>query len=208
MGNSANRYVVPLLVLVGLLSFGIAAYAATELGILGPPAFSGSPYADSPPAPEFTLPDHRGGTTSLADYRGRAVLLFFGFTRCPDFCPMTLAKLSRLLDETGLGPDRVAILMVTVEPEYDTPERLAAYLERFGPAATGLTGNQSEIEALFADYGVFAQPTTTHGGEPSLAHTTQVFGIDAAGRLRVLIHADEPDEVVGRDVRALAKTAR
>jgi protein SCO1/2 len=208
MGFAANRFVVTLLVCVGLASFGIAAYAATELGILGARPFAGTPYDDSPPAPEFTLSDHRGGTTSLADYRGRAVLLFFGFTRCPDVCPMTLAKLSRVLDDTGLGADRVGILMITVDPEHDTTEQLAGYVQRFGPAVTGLSGSRAALDALFADYGVYAQPTSAHDGEPLLAHTTQVFGIDTRGRLRVLIHADDPDPIVERDIRALAKAVR
>lgn len=196
---------IAILVALGVGSFGLAAYSAVELGLFGESRFHGTTYDDAPAAPEFILTDHRGLPASLADYRGRAVLLFFGYTRCPDVCPLTLARLAQVLEGAQLGPEEVAVLLVSVDPEYDTPEQLAQYVSRFGPSTTGLTGDPALLNELFADYGVYASATLGHDGQPTLAHTTQVFGIDRAGRLRVLIHADAPPELIENDIRALVR---
>ncbi|MDR0786611.1 MAG: SCO family protein [Gemmatimonadota bacterium] len=202
-----KKLVVALLTL-GLFSLGIAGLAAVKLGVIGGSRFYGTPYPDSPVAPEFTLTDHRGEQSSLSDFRGRTVLLFFGFTRCPDVCPLTLDRLSQVLDETDLGPDRVAVLLVTVDPEYDSPERLADYVAHFGPSVTGLTADRTTLEAVYVAYGVYAREMPGHDGEAVLAHNPQVFGIDADGRLQVLIHPEDPAEQVGSDIRKLASAGR
>lgn len=181
-----------------MLAFG-------QLARIADPDFNGTPYPDAPDAPDFALVDHTGETTRLSDFEGKAIFLFFGFTRCPDVCPLTLAKLSRLLEAEGLSPEQVRILLVTVDPEHDTPERLATYLSGFGPWVTGLTGDEDTIRGILADYGVHATPTHGSHGETAIAHTTQVFGIDRAGRLRVLMHPEERDEIVTADIRALVR---
>jgi len=198
------RRLVRALVVVGLLGLATAGFAAFQLYTPGEPRFHGTIYPDAPPAPAFSLFDHEGRTTSLADFRGRPVLLFFGFSRCPDVCPRTLARVSRVLNEAGISPD-VQLLLVTVDPEHDTPERLARYVEPFGGRVRGLTGDRAGLEALFAEYGVYAREADSHDGHPTISHTSLLFGVDPAGRLRVLIHADEPDEVIQSDVRALLR---
>lgn len=205
MSGSLKKRLIGLLIFVGLFSLGVSVYAATELGIFGGVRFNGTPYPDSPPAPAFTLIDHRGETVSLGDFRGRALLLFFGFTRCPDVCPLTLDRLARVLDEAGLPPDRVVVGLITVDPEYDTPERMAEYVARFGPSVIGLTGDRATLEPIFKGYGVYAQEMPGHDGHPVLAHSSQVFGIDATGRLRVLMHADEAADLVEHDIRTLLR---
>jgi protein SCO1 len=191
--------------LFGAAVAGLAAAAFAAFQLYGGPAFHGTTYADSPPAPTFTLVDHDGRSATLEEHRGRAVLLFFGFTRCPDVCPLTLGRLTRILREADLGPDRVSILLVSVDPEHDSPERLADFLEPYGAGITGLTGETSTIGQILAEYGVYAQPTTGHGGAETLAHTSVVFGIDPAGRLRVLLHADDPPSLVEGDIRKLLR---
>jgi protein SCO1 len=168
-------------------------------------SFHGTVYPDAPAAPQFTLMDHRGEPASLEDHRGRAVLLFFGFTRCPDVCPLTLAKLSRLLDEMDVSPERASILLVTVDPGHDTPDRLADYVAAFGPHTTGLTGDPETLTALFREYGVYAEPAEHGESHAMFTHTTVVFGIDRGGRMRVLIRGDNPDEIVADDIRALLR---
>lgn len=197
-----------ILLAVGLSGLALAGYSAVRLAGTPVPRFHGTPYADAPPASPFALVDHRGDTAALEDHRGRAVLLFFGFTRCPDACPLTLNRLTRILDEGGIGPDRASILLVTVDPEHDTPERLSEYVTAFGPAVTGLTGDMAELRRVYAEYGVYAQPGESHQGHASIAHTTAVFGIDPVGRLRVLIQADQPAEVVEADIRTLLRLTR
>ncbi|MEX2582536.1 MAG: SCO family protein [Gemmatimonadota bacterium] len=199
------RKTIRVLLVVGLASLALAAVAAVQLGATRSPDFHGTEYPDAPLAPAFSLVDHTGRTVSLGEFRGVPVLLFFGFTECPDVCPLTLRKLDRLLRDAGIGPDEVSVLLVTVDPATDTPDRLASYVTGIGPSITGLTGESQQIEAVLGQYGAFAQPSTNHAGEPVVAHTSLVFGIDREGRLRVLIHADEPDELVLGDIRELMR---
>src|SRR5215211_5417131 len=108
--------------------------AAVGLGGTGyllagrPPAFHGTTYDEVTPAPPFELVDHTGRRVTLDDYRGKAVLLFFGFTHCPDVCPLTLAKLARVTDGLGRRADDVQVLLATVDPARDTPAALAEYV--------------------------------------------------------------------------------
>ena len=197
-----ERAPVRTLLVIGILAFAVAGYASTRIAGSGP-LFNGTTYPDAPDAPEFELTAHTGESTSLRVQRGRVVLLFFGFTRCPDICPLTLSKLSRLLADSGIDPDRARILLITVDPENDSPEELARYVKPFGDAVLGLTGPLEEIRGVQADYGVFAEQRPDHSGHPTLAHTTVVFGIDAAGRLRVILHPEEPDDIVLEDIRTL-----
>jgi protein SCO1/2 len=199
------RKLIILLGSIGTFSFGMAVVAATELGLIGPPRFHGTVYADAPPAPAFELTSHSGGEVSLASLRGRPVLLFFGFTRCPDVCPLTLARLQRVFEESGIDESDIAVVLITVDPDHDSPEVLAAYVRQFGSTIIGLTGSADELQRVMAEYGVFARELPTHDGAPTLAHTTQIFGIDGQGRLRVLLNADEPLELVQRDIRALLR---
>lgn len=190
-----------LLLTIGCLAFAAAAVAAFQrTGV----EFHGTRYPDTPPAPAFTLTDHHGQPASLDEFRGTPVLLFFGFTRCPDVCPLTLSTLSAIV---GAGDPDLAdtrILLVSVDPEHDSPDRLAAYLEAFGPAVTALTGPTAEVEKVLKEYGVYAEEREQHG-RSSIVHTPVVFGIDRGGRIQVLIHADQPREIVADDIRSLAR---
>jgi protein SCO1 len=195
---------VRLLLVIGLASLAIATYAGVQLA-RGSATFHGTEYPDSPPAPEFRLVDHRGAPVSLTDFRGRAVLLFFGFSNCPDVCPITLARLARIAEEHGFEADQLEIVLITVDPERDTPAVLAEYVDGFRGRVRGVTGDPDEVRRVLREFGVFAQPSPGHDGRPALAHTTQVFGVDREGRIRVLIHADEPEELVTRDIRLLLR---
>jgi protein SCO1 len=198
---------VRLLLICGFTALAVAGFAATQ--VAGRSAdFHGTPYPDASPAPAFTLTDHNGGARSLADFEGAAVLLFFGFTECPDVCPLTLATLARVIESEKLSPEEVRVLLVTVDPVNDTPERLREYVAPFGASTVGMTGSAEELQAVQAAYGVYAVEMPDHGGTPTLAHTAQVFGIDSAGRLRVLIHAENGDEVVRDDLRELLRVGK
>ena len=188
---------------IGIFSLALAGFAAYQLH--GAARFHGTAYPDSPPAPPFELVAHDGSPVSLEDFRGRPVLLFFGFTRCPQVCPLTLGRLSRIAADEGIDPTRLTILLLTVDPEHDTPDRLSAFIEPFGPNVTAVTGAPDAIADVLSRYGVYAEHVTGHHGGEELAHTTQVFGIDAAGRIRVLIHPDQPLDLVARDIRTLLR---
>ncbi len=138
-------------------------------------------------APDFLLVDTEGRPFRLSEERGRWVLLFFGYTSCPDVCPTTLGNLRQALGLLGRNGERVRVVMVTVDPERDTPERLAAYL---GSAAggdgrfLGLGGARGSLEAVWADYGVFVEREVEEGATGySVSHTASVYLIDPRGRL-------------------------
>lgn len=186
-----------LLVSVGLLA----------LALLRPvhgserPAFHGTTYEELDPAPALSLLDHAGEPVTLQAYRGRAVLLFFGFTHCPDACPLTLSRLSRVRESLGRSGEEMEVLLVTVDPERDTPEALAEYVARFGPGVTGLTGSAEALDAVYRGYGAYA---IRHGeGDHELTHSSPVYGIDREGILRVVIPYGAPEEEVLADVRTL-----
>lgn len=184
--------------------FALPLLGATLLaacGRLGEPRFHGTTYDDAPPAANFTLIDHTGSPSSLADHRGQPVLLFFGFTHCPDVCPLTLDRLSRVLKSMGRRGDPVQVLLVTVDPQRDTAPVLADYVRRFGPQVTGLTGEADALKQIRAKYGAYAE----HGGNEhaDVMHTNAVYGIDRAGKLRVLIAPDAPEEQIREDVTTL-----
>lgn len=196
---------IRVLLAIGCFSLALAGFAGLQLIRTQTPAFHGTRYPDAPPAPTFALIDHEGNAASIDDFRGRPVLLFFGFTSCPDVCPLTLSRLSKLIENGGAQTEDVEVLLVTVDPAADTPERLAEYVASFGDSVTGLTGSAEELTRVFAEYGVYAESRPGHTGEPTIVHTPVVFGIDRGGRIQVLIHPDQREEIVREDILTLAR---
>jgi protein SCO1 len=197
----------PLVLVAGVLLLSTlgALWYAMQAELRMPVSFFGTPYEEPEPAPPFALVNHRGEPERLEDHRGSVILLFFGFTHCPDVCPLTLGRLTQLLDHMGPRGNDVRVLLVTVDPDRDAPAVLAEYVARFGPRVTGLTGDPDTLESLRRAYGVFAAPHVRHDGHPSIAHTDAVFGIDRSGILRVLIRPDAPEHEIDADIRALLR---
>lgn len=191
------------IVAAAALTVAMLAVAVARVGLPSAAgAFTGTAYDPPKRAPEFALTDHRGDEASLADYQGRAIIVFFGFTSCPDVCPLTLQKLSRVLGTMDTDTADVKVLLVTVDPERDSPDALAGYVSRFEPWVTGLTGDTAALAAMRREYGVYAG---AHPGDhgAALTHTPAVFGVDRAGKLRVLLPMEREDGVVARDIRRL-----
>lgn len=191
----AGRALSALIVAVAL---GLLAGAAYMAAFRGPPTFHGTTYDQVAPAAPFALTDHTGRGVTLDDYRGQVVLLFFGFTHCPDVCPLTLSKLARVTDSLGRRAEDVRILLVTVDPERDTPAVLGDYVRRFTPRAAGLTGDSVSLERAYRGYGAY-----TMEGHHGMTHSSVVYGIDREGNLQVVIPPEATDEAVRDDVRAL-----
>lgn len=189
---------------------GLAGFATWKVIPDPAPRFHGTTYDPVAPAPDFRLIDHDGRPVTLASFRGHPVLLFFGYVHCPDVCALTLAKLSRVLDRLGEDGEDVRVLLVTVDPERDTPAVLKGYVERFGPHVSGLTGDSTAVARAGSGYGVYAvpQPAGGHAGHPGgggrIAHTGVVYGIDREGMLQVVMPAGGAEEDTLRDVRTLA----
>ena len=158
------------------------------------------------PALEFGLVDETGREVTAQDYRGEVVLLFFGFTSCPDVCPTTLARLSAV--RRGLPEElasRLRILFVSVDPQRDSPADLAAYTDAFGERITGLTGDMKALRALNRRYRVtFGYGAADAQGNYEVSHSGAVFAFGPEGAARVLIRDRDSREAVMADLRRLA----
>lgn len=147
----------------------------------------------------FTL-QSAAGPVSLSDYRGKLVLVYFGYTYCPDVCPTSLAATSEGLKQ--LTPEelaRVAMIFVSVDPKRDTPERLKEYVEFFHPAIVGVTGSPAAIAEVAKRYGVFyaEQKVATAGGGYVVDHSSDTYVVTPEGKVTAKIaHATPPDQVV------------
>ncbi len=160
-------------------------------------------------ANQFTLTAHDGSSKSLSDFQGKVVLIFFGFVNCPDVCPTTLLELSKVYK--ALSPSeqsRVQVLLITVDPERDTPEMLQKYVTFFSPTFLGLTGTPEQIAEVAKKYGVFYQKSAIKSPtEYNVDHTATVFALDPQGRLRLIYgngKVAETERVV-KDVRWLLR---
>lgn len=164
--------------LVLLLLAGIAIYQFSL-----PPQIHGSIIEPPKPMPDFTL-QSANGPVSLSDFRGKIVLLYFGYTSCPDVCPTTLANLRQALNELGQPADQVQVIFVSVDWKRDTPGDLASYLSAFRPDFLGLTGSQAQIDAVTRDYGIYYKLNDPQAnGYYSVDHTSTVQILDRQGNL-------------------------
>jgi protein SCO1/2 len=153
------------------------------------------------------LTDHTGRPRRLEDFRGKAVLVFFGFTHCPDVCPTTLADISQVMK--GLGPDaeRVQVLFVTVDPERDTREELGKYVTAFDPRFLGLYGDAAATQRAAREFKVYYEKRKTADGY-SVDHSGQTYVIDPQGRLRLFVRPDRLGSDLQEDLRTLLKESR
>jgi len=155
---------------------------------------------------DFRLTDHDGKTRTLADFRGKAVVMFFGYTQCPDVCPTTMAEMKAALQQLGADARRVQMLFVTLDPERDTRELLAAYVPAFDPDFLGLYGDREATAKTAKDFRVFyqKQPGATPGSY-TVDHTAGSYVFDPQGRVRLFVrHGDGGANLVA-DLRTLLK---
>ncbi|MCB4358622.1 SCO family protein [Quatrionicoccus australiensis] len=184
----------------------LAIAAALAAAVLGLALFWQPELPERPlPAPaalsggDFTLLA-ANGPFSLHDLRGKVVLLYFGYTYCPDICPTSLAATAEGLKQlTPAEQAKVAMVFISVDPERDTPARLKEYAEFFHPAMLGVTGTPESLAEIARRYGVFyaRQPVATAGGDYVVDHSADTYVVDAAGKLvGKIAHATPPDQVV------------
>lgn len=191
-----NRILLLLLLLAGLtLTAGCTAVPAHE--------FAGLAYEAPIAVPDFTL-QSAAGPVSLSDFRGRYVLLYFGYTYCPDACPATLAELNKLDEILGERAAETQVIFVSVDPERDTPERLAEYVGFFDESFVGATGSPQEIDLAAAPLGVFFEKTEGSAASGYLInHTTRTFLIDPQGQALVAYPFDAQAESIAADLTFL-----
>lgn len=189
-------HAVAVLFALGVLSAaaGAADDGGLKAGVFSPPRA----------APPFTLQASDGGELKLERYRGKVVVLEFGFTSCPDVCPTTLAALARARKELGAEGDGLQVVYVTVDPERDDAARLREYLRSFDPSFVGGTGSAEQLAAVRRDYGIAAERVTSAAGY-AFNHSSYTYLIDREGNLRALMPYGHTAEDYVHDVRILLK---
>jgi protein SCO1/2 len=155
-------------------------------------------------AKDFALTDHTGKPRTLADYKGKVVVVFFGYTQCPDVCPTTMAEMASVMQKLGPQADQVQVVFITLDPERDTQELLANYVPAFDKRFVGLRGTPDQTAKVAKDFKVFVQKVP--GADPgsyTLNHTAGSYVFDREGRLRLFIrHGGGADPIV-HDIRQL-----
>jgi protein SCO1 len=160
---------------------------------------TGAPYGQS-----LELTDHTGRARRLEDFRGKAVVLFFGFTHCPDICPTTLAEISQAIRSLGPDAERVQLLMVSVDPERDTQDSLAKYVTAFDARFLGLRGDLAATRKVAAEFKIYFEKRK-QGDSYSVDHSAQSYVIDPQGRLRLLVRHDRIGQDLAPDLRTLLR---
>lgn len=153
---------------------------------------------------QFHMSDQNGAAVSAADYRGNVVLLYFGYTHCPDACPLTLSMLADAISRLGAGARRVRVLFVTVDPRRDTLPVLKRYVNDFGPQFVGLRGTHSQLTRMIKRYRVsyhYEKPDAS--GAYEVDHSSAVFIFGPQGRARLLAQTGAPASVIAADLRQL-----
>jgi protein SCO1/2 len=158
----------------------------------------------APMGGELRLTDHNGTPRTLADFRGKVVLVNFGYTQCPDVCPTTLADLASAMKRLGADASQVQVLFVTVDPKRDKPELLRQYLPAFDPTFLGLYGDAQATSKVTRDFKVYSQERP--GKTPdtyTVDHAAQTFVYDRQGKLRLVMGYGMAPDAIASDVRIL-----
>jgi protein SCO1 len=168
--------------------------------------FNGVALDPSEPAPALRLTDSTGRQFDLADQRGKVVLLFFGYTHCPDICPTTLVDWKRAGDSLGKKREQVRFVFISVDPERDSTAAVQRYAARFSPDILGLTGTRTQIDSVMRTWKIAAYrdgPVRDTGSTYLMAHPSQVFVVDREGQLRLLHRAGLTPSQIASDIRVL-----
>lgn len=167
-----------------------------------PSPFHASEVSGKLASADFRLTDHNGTPRTLADFRGKVVLLFFGYTHCPDVCPTTMADLAQVMERLGKEAARVQVLFVTVDPERDTQQLLAKYVPAFRPDFLGLYGDMAATREVAQAFSVVYQKQPVANGY-NVDHSAGTFMIDAQGRVRLLAPYGQRSDWLEQDIRLL-----
>jgi protein SCO1 len=198
--------------LVGLGSFLLIGIVVVGTILFGKPAsIVGTAYGEPyPSAPEFALTRSDGTSFQLSEMRGKIVVLFFGYTSCPDVCPTTMAELNQALSELKeKDAAQVQVLFVTVDPRRDTPQRMQEYVNHFNSHFVGLSGTEQELSKVWSDYGIFREIVNDNSAAGySVDHTTRITMIDRNGNMRVSFGIDTPLDDIVHDLNFLLKEGK
>jgi len=190
----------------GLLLRFVAAAVITLAGCQQKttPAFNSVDVTGASYARDFALTDHNGTKRTLTDFRGKVVLVFFGYTQCPDVCPTTMADMAQVKAKLGSAGDKLQVVFVTVDPERDTQQLLAQYVPSFDPSFVGLFGSADEIARTGKEFKVIYQKVpgktpTSYG----IDHSAGSYVFDPQGHLRLFVRHSQSIESIAADVKRL-----
>lgn len=197
--NSARRS-------LGMALAALALLAACDRAPGGGPAlqFKGVDITGAEYGRQLALPDQDGKPRTLADFKGKVTVVFFGYTQCPDVCPTTMAELAQVKKALGADGERIQGVFVTVDPERDTPQLLKAYVQGFDPSFVALRGTPEQTQAAAKEFKVFYAkvPGKTEGAY-TMDHTAGSYVFDAQGRLRLFVRYGGPTEALAADLKTL-----
>lgn len=182
--------------------FGLVLAVGMLMGQKKPP-LNGSLIQPASDAADFQLTDQNGKAYRLSAQRGKLILLFFGYTHCPDVCPMTLAQFRDIKASLNEQAKNVEFVFVTVDPEQDLLSRMKEYVDAFDPQFIGLMGSQSELEQVWKDYGVYQEVNTDNTSNNSVDHSTRIYLIDRQGKLLLTYPSGFETHQIVQDVRFL-----
>lgn len=188
----------------------LAAFASLTLlaacSMEGKPQFKSVDISGADYARDFKLPDTDGKMRSIEDFRGKAVIVFFGYMRCPDVCPTTLTEIAEAKKLLGPDGDRVQGIFITVDPERDKPEQLKAYMANFGPDFVALRGSPEQVAAVAKDFKVYFKKV--EGKTPdsyTMDHSAASYVYDPKGRLRLYTRYGSGAQALTDDLKILLK---
>jgi protein SCO1/2 len=191
-------------VVLGIAALALLAGCDRIAGVGPKPAFHFTDITGAEFARRLELPDVDGKQRSLADWKGKAVVVFFGYTQCPDVCPTTMAELAQIRQLLGADADRLQTVFVTIDPERDTPEILKAYVANFGPGVTALRGTAEQTAAAAKEFKVFyAKAPGKTPGSYTMDHSAASFVFDPTGRVRLFVPYGGDPKVLAADLRQL-----
>jgi protein SCO1/2 len=172
------------------------------------PTFQATDITGAAFARDFRLTDHNGQVRTLADFQGKVVAIFFGYTHCPDVCPTTLSDFAAALQQLGLQAERVQVVFVTVDPERDTPDLLKQFVPAFNPGFLGMYGDEDTLKQLAREYKVVYQKTSVNAADDYLIdHSAGTYVYDPKGRLRLLMPYGSSPDAIAQDLRVLLATS-
>lgn len=154
-------------------------------------------------ARKLSLKDFDGRQRDLAEFKGKVLFVFFGFTQCPDVCPTTMAELAEVRRRLGADGERVQGVFISIDPARDTPQVLKAYLQAMDPSFVGLTGSPEQIEAAAREFKVFYQKVPTSEGNYTMDHTAGAYVFDPEGHVRLFVRYGMGVDKVTADLRQL-----
>jgi len=189
---------------VALAAAALAVAACDKLLPNAKSPFNGIDVTGAPFGGDFKLADAAGRERTLAEFRGKVVVLVFGYTQCPDVCPTTLADFAGALKRLGPEASRVQLLFVTVDPQRDTPQLLKEYVPAFNPSFIGLRGDEAATNKVTRDFRIYVNRNDKKGGANyTVDHAAQSFVFDPSGKLRLVIGYGMEQDKIASDLRVL-----